>query len=264
VRKPLIAGNWKMHGSLNQVQTLIGDIKAKFPTDSTTQVLVLPTFVHLSLVQQLLKNTTISYGAQNLYVGSSGAFTGEVAGAMLKELGVTHVLVGHSERRSIFHEELALIAAKFKAALDAGLTPILCVGETQTERENGITEKIISEQLDSIISLTGIAAFQRAIIAYEPVWAIGTGLTATPEQAQAVHAFIRQHLAQNKVDIAKAIRILYGGSMKAENAASLLAMPDIDGGLIGGASLEASSFLAIIHAAEQAFQRKNELTKEGS
>jgi triosephosphate isomerase len=171
---------------------------------------------------------------------------------MLKDAGCQYVLVGHSERRALFHDDLPLVAEKFKAAQQAGLTPILCVGETRAEREAGQTESVIRKQLESVIAAAGIEAFRQAVIAYEPVWAIGTGLTATPEQAQAVHAFIRQLFAQNNVDIAKTICILYGGSMKPDNAASLLAMADIDGGLIGGASLDAKSFLAICAAASQA------------
>lgn len=238
-----------MHGSMSQVKTLVEGIKQGAGNYTNIDIAVLPTFLHIPEVRDILAQSTIKYGAQNLYPGTQGAFTGEVAGPMLKEAGCHYVLVGHSERRNIFHEDLTLVAAKFKAALDAGLTPILCVGETEVQRKQGKTEEIIREQLESVIQSVTIEAFSRAVIAYEPVWAIGTGLTATPQQAQAVHAFIRQLLAQNNVDIAQTICILYGGSMKPENAASLLAMTDIDGGLIGGASLEASSFLAICAAA---------------
>jgi triosephosphate isomerase len=245
MRKTLIAGNWKMHGSRSQIKALIEGIKQGAKEYPEIDILVLPTFIHLPEVQALLAHSSILLGAQNLYLGTQGAFTGEVAGPMLKEYGCDYVLIGHSERRSIFHEDLTLLANKFKAALEAELKPILCIGETRAQREQGETEQVVSQQLDSVIAINGIDAFRQAVIAYEPVWAIGTGLTATPEQAQAVHAFIRQRLAQNKVDIASTIRILYGGSMKPDNAASLLAMPDIDGGLIGGASLDATSFLAI-------------------
>ena len=200
-------------------------------------------------MKTLLGSSPVLLGAQNLYVGAQGAFTGEVSGPMLKDIGCEYVLIGHSERRTIFREELDLVTAKFKAALEAGLQPILCIGETREQRERGETEQIVKQQLDSVIAAAGINALSHAVIAYEPVWAIGTGLTATPEQAQAVHAYIRHTISQNNVDIAKTIRILYGGSMKADNAASLLAMPDIDGGLIGGASLDAKSFLAICAAA---------------
>jgi triosephosphate isomerase len=249
VRKPLIAGNWKMHGSMSQAKDLTEGIRTGAIALPDIDIAVLPTFLHISKVQGLLKASTVKVGAQDLYPGAQGAFTGEVSGPMLKDAGCDYVLVGHSERRSIFHEDLKAVATKFKAAIDAGLTPILCVGETQAEREEGKTEKVVREQLESVIQFAGIESFAHAVIAYEPVWAIGTGLTATPEQAQEVHAFIRQILAQNKVDIAKTICILYGGSMKPENAASLLAKPDIDGGLIGGASLDAGSFLAICKAA---------------
>ncbi len=251
MRRPLIAGNWKMHGSESQVKALIEGIKQGAGGYTNIDILVLPTFVHLSRVRDLLHHTAIVWGAQNLYLGAQGAFTGEVAGPMLKELGCQYVLVGHSERRALFHEELSLVAAKFKAALEAGLKPILCVGETRAQRESGETEKVIREQLSSVMQFVGIEALREAVIAYEPVWAIGTGLTATPQQAQDIHAFIRQLILQNNVDIAKTIRILYGGSMKPDNAALLLAMPDIDGGLIGGASLDANSFLAICEAASR-------------
>ncbi|RDI46931.1 triose-phosphate isomerase [Aquicella lusitana] len=249
MRKPLIAGNWKMHGSKSQVKALIEGIKQGADGFAEIDILVLPTFVHLAEAKTLLDASAIMLGAQNLYPGTQGAFTGEVAGPMLADLGCDYVLIGHSERRTLFHEDLALIAAKFKAAIEAGLKPILCVGETRDQREHGETVRVISEQIQSVIEAAGIEAFRQAVIAYEPVWAIGTGLTATPEQAQEVHAYIRQLLSQINVDIGKTIRILYGGSMKAENASSLLAMADIDGGLIGGASLDAASFLKICAAA---------------
>lgn len=250
VRKPLIAGNWKMHGSLSQVTTLINGIKLGAVNYPQIDMLVLPTFIHLTLVHQLLEKSPVLLGAQNLYLGEQGAFTGEVAGAMLVDAGCKYVLIGHSERRSIFNEDLILTAQKFKAAQAAGLIPILCIGETRAEREKGTTEQVVRQQLQAVIDAAGIDAFAQAVIAYEPVWAIGTGLTATPEQAQAVHAYIRQLIAQNNVDIGQAIRILYGGSMKPDNAAALMAMPDIDGGLIGGASLDAPSFLKICSAAD--------------
>lgn len=223
-----------MHGARAQVQTLIDGIKQGAVNYSQIDILILPPFVYLTLAHAALTNSSVQLGAQNLYVGAQGAFTGEVSGAMLADVGCKYVLIGHSERRSIFHEDLALTAEKFKAAQAAGLIPILCVGETRTEREAGSTEQIVKQQLQAVIDSAGISAFAQAVVAYEPVWAIGTGLTATPEQAQEVHSFIRQLIAQNNVDIAKTIRILYGGSMKPENAAALMAMPDIDGGLIGG------------------------------
>ena len=247
--KPLIAGNWKMHGSAGMVKTLLEAIRQGAKKITDVDISVMPPFVYLPLAHEMLAHSSIFLGAQNFYLGAQGAFTGEVSGPMLKEFGCKYVLVGHSERRTLFHEDLAIVAAKFKAALDAHLTPILCIGETRQQREKGHTEQVVRAQLDSVFALTGVEAFQNAVIAYEPVWAIGTGLTATPEQAQAVHAYIRGLFAQNNVDLANALRILYGGSMKADNAASLLAKPDIDGGLIGGASLDAGSFLAICEAA---------------
>lgn len=256
MRKTLIAGNWKMHGSRAQTSALLTAIAQQASHYPHSEILVCPTFAYLAQAHDLIASTSIKLGAQNLYLGAQGAYTGEISGAMLVDLGCEYVIVGHSERRAIFHEDLTLVAHKFKAALEAGLKPILCVGETRAERESGKTEDIIREQIDSVLHTIGHAAFQQAfaqgaVIAYEPVWAIGTGLTATPEQAQIVHAFIRQRLAQNKVDLVDTIRILYGGSMKPDNAAALLAMPDIDGGLIGGASLDAMSFLQICAAAEK-------------
>ena len=248
-RKPFIAGNWKMHGSQVQVTDLMKGILAQSTVGQSIDVVVLPTFVHLAKVIELAKGSAVQVGAQNLYMGVQGAFTGEVSGPMLKELGCRYVLVGHSERRTLFKEDLSTVAAKFKAALAAELCPILCIGETHAEREQGQTERVLHDQITSVITEAGINSFNQAIIAYEPVWAIGTGLTATPELAQSAHAYIRQLIAQNNVDLAKTIRILYGGSMKADNAAALLAMPDIDGGLIGGAALDPKSFLAICDAA---------------
>lgn len=249
MRKPFIAGNWKMHGSMSQAKELIDGIKQGANGIGNIDILVLPAFPYLAEAHRLLTSSNILLGAQNLYLGEQGAFTGEVSGAMLKDVGCQYVLIGHSERRHILHEDLALTAAKFRAAQAAGLIPILCVGETEAERKADQTEKVIKTQLDTVITEAGIGAFKNAVIAYEPVWAIGTGLTATPDQAQAVHQLIRQHLAQNQVDLGEVIRILYGGSMKPENAEALLSMPDIDGGLIGGASLSAESFLKICKAA---------------
>lgn len=249
MRKPMVAGNWKMNGLESSVRTLVNGIKQDAHLFSAVDIVVFPAYVHLSLVNELLAGTSLALGAQNLYVAPSGAFTGEVSGSMLADVGCRYVLVGHSERRAIFGEDSALVAAKFQAALSARLQPILCVGETLKQREKGETEKVIKEQIQSVVSKAGISAFRQAVIAYEPVWAIGTGLTATPEQAQQVHTYIRSLLAEHEVDIAQTIRILYGGSLKADNAPQLFAMPDIDGGLIGGASLEAKSFLAICQEA---------------
>src|SRR3990167_1532309 len=251
MRKALIAGNWKMHGSHELVQTLVEGIKKGANHYSDLDILLIPPFPYLERIHHTLAQTPLLLGAQNLYFGTQGAFTGEVSGAMLAEVGCKYVLIGYSERRTIFHEDLSLIAAKFKSAQEVNLIPILCVGETKAEREAGKTESIIHTQIESVVKLVGMSAFKQAVIAYEPVWAIGTGLTATPDQAQEVHAFIRR-IFQNQVDLANTMRILYGGSVKADNAKTLFDMPDIDGGLIGGASLDAVSFLKICEGAKQA------------
>lgn len=250
MRKKLIAGNWKMNGSRSQAQALVAEIRQGLQAVSGVDVVILPSFVHLSLTENLLANSTITWGAQNLYVGTAGAFTGEVSGLMLVDYGCRYVLVGHSERRSLFHDDLILVAAKFKAALEAKLQPILCVGETLDQREKNLTEAVIAEQLTSVINTVGIAAFETAVIAYEPVWAIGTGLSATPDQAQAVHAFIRKQIGNSDKNIANSLKILYGGSVKQDNAAGLFAMPDIDGGLLGGAALNAQIFIEICKLAK--------------
>lgn len=251
MRKLMVAGNWKMNGTRSEVISLVESIKQGVGKRSAVDVAVFPSFVHIQQVEQLLVGSPINWGGQNLYMGTSGALTGEVSGPMLADFGCRYVLVGHSERRQLFHEDLTLVAAKFKAAQQFGLKPILCVGESLTQREKGQTEKVIQEQLQSVVDEAGIAAFRQAVVAYEPIWAIGTGLTATPQQAQELHAFIRQWVAKQEVDVANTLRILYGGSVKADNAASLFAMADIDGGLVGGASLDAKGFLEIIRAAEK-------------
>ena len=203
----------------------------------------------IPVVAEWLGGSRIAWGGQNLSAHKSGAYTGEVSGAMLRDFGCSHVIVGHSERRALYGEGDEVVAEKFRAAQNVGLVPILCVGETLAEREAGETEAVIARQLDAVVHLAGVAAMDSAIIAYEPVWAIGTGKTATPAQAQAVHAFIRQRLAQLSATVAERLRILYGGSVKAANAQELFGQPDIDGGLIGGASLDAGEFLAICRAA---------------
>lgn len=251
MRKPMVAGNWKMNGTRSSVITLVDFLKQHIKKTINIDVVVLPSFIHISQVEALLVGTPISWGAQNLYIGSQGAFTGEVAGPMLRDYGCKYVLVGHSERRLVLNENLQLVATKFKTALEFGLQPILCVGETLAERQKGQTERVIQQQLQSVIDFAGLESFRHAIIAYEPVWAIGTGQTATPQQAQDVHQFIRQLFSKQDTNLSNLLRILYGGSVKADNAASLFAMPDIDGGLVGGASLEAKGFLDIVKAAEQ-------------
>lgn len=245
MRKKMVAGNWKMNNSRSEAKALLQAIKTGAQELKGVDIVVFPSFVHLQLTEDILANTLVGWGGQNLHTEQSGAFTGEISGSMLTNYGCQYVLVGHSERRQLFNENLKIVAEKFKAASQVGLQPILCVGETLEQRENGQTDAIIAEQLSSVIHAVGMDLFQKAIIAYEPVWAIGTGLTATPEQAQATHAFIRNHLKQYHVEVAATVRILYGGSVKADNAEGLFAMPDIDGGLVGGASLSASQFLGI-------------------
>lgn len=249
MRQPLVAGNWKMNGSLDSIKTLVNGIKAGKDAVTTAEMAVCPPFVYVAQVAQMLAGTKIAVGAQDVSDQVAGAFTGEVAPGMLTDIGCKYVIVGHSERRSLYGESDEFTARKFAAARKAGLVPILCVGELLEEREQGITEAVVARQLDAVINLEGIAALGDAVIAYEPVWAIGTGKTASPEQAQEVHAFIRGKLAALDAGVAEKVQILYGGSMNAGNAADLLAMSDIDGGLIGGASLKPDDFLAIGKAA---------------
>ena len=235
-RTRLVAGNWKMHGSRAANRALLDAILKGLPkgTREATQCAICPPFPFLSDVAEQLRGTPVALGAQNVSEHAQGAYTGEVSAAMLKEVGCRYAIVGHSERRQIYGETDKQVAAKFAAARGAGLTPILCVGETLAEREAGKTEEVVARQL-------GAVAFKDGVLAYEPVWAIGTGKNATPEQAQAVHAFLRKKVPQDTT-------ILYGGSVKAQNASAIFAMPDVDGGLIGGASLVAEDFLAILKA----------------
>lgn len=234
-----------MHGRDTMAAQLAGAVAAAAPACET--ILCAP-FPYLQRVRDALAGSSVQLGAQTLSEHEDGAYTGEISAEMLVDCGCTHVIVGHSERRSLFGEADAQVAAKFLRAREAGLTPILCVGESQAEREAGETEQVVRRQLQAVIDAAGIAAFADTIIAYEPVWAIGTGLTASPEQAQAVHAFIRALLAAQDPAVAERVPVLYGGSVKSDNAAALFAGADIDGGLIGGASLDADSFLAICAA----------------
>ena len=248
MRKKLVAGNWKMHGSLADNAALLGALK---PALAGVEAVVCVPFPYLAQAQAALAGSSIAWGAQNLSEQPKGAFTGEVSAAMLLDFGCRYVIVGHSERRSLYGESDAVVAKKYLAAQAAGLTPILCVGESLEERETGVTEQVVARQLDAVINAAGVASLARAVVAYEPVWAIGTGETASPEQAQAVHAFIRGKIAALDKNIADSLVIQYGGSVKAANAAELMAQPDIDGGLIGGASLVADEFVAICKAAAQ-------------
>ena len=247
MRKTIVAGNWKMNASKESVHSLINGILSGM-NGVSSDVIVCAPFPYLSQVESLINGSNLMLGAQNLNVNSGGAFTGEVSADMIMDFGAQHVIVGHSERRSLYGETSAVVAEKTKAAIDAGLIPLLCIGESLEERESGNTETVVAEQLNAVISLLGIDAFDGVIIAYEPVWAIGTGLTATPEQAQSVHLFIRNLLAVNSKSIAQKTPILYGGSMNAGNASDLISCPDIDGGLIGGAALKAEDFLQICKA----------------
>jgi len=247
MRKKLVAGNWKMHGSLAENAALLAALK---PALAGIEAVVCVPFPYLAQAQSELAGSSIAWGAQNLSEHSKGAYTGEVSASMLRDFGCSYVIVGHSERRSLYDESDQQVAAKLVAAQAAGLVPILCVGESLDEREAGVTEQVVARQLDAVISAAGIGALANAIVAYEPVWAIGTGKTASPEQAQAVHAFIRGKIAGLDAAIAAGLVIQYGGSVKAANAAELLAQPDIDGGLIGGASLVADEFVAICRAAK--------------
>ena len=248
MRKKLVAGNWKMHGSRSMAASLAGDIAAGKPT--AIDVVVFPPFPYIGGLSAQFAETGLGIGAQDVSEREGqGAYTGEVSAAMLADVGAQWVLVGHSERRHYHGESNELVARKFAAAGAGGLTPILCVGETLEQRDAGATERVIGAQLQAVLKLGGIASFDRAVIAYEPVWAIGTGRTATPEQAQQVHAFIRSQLEKEDVMIARLTRLLYGGSVKPANAAELFAQADVDGGLIGGAALTASDFLEICAAA---------------
>lgn len=248
MRRPLVAGNWKMNGSLESVRALLEGIKSGMSGVEKAEVVVCAPFVYIPQVQASLQGANVAWGGQDLSVHESGAYTGEVSGPMLADFGCKYVIIGHSERRTYHGESDELIAEKFDSALKAGLTPIFCVGETLSERESGVTEQVVASQLDAVLD-KGAELLGKGVIAYEPVWAIGTGKTATPGQAQDVHAFIRGRIARKSTNVADSIRILYGGSMKPGNAAELMSNADIDGGLIGGASLNAEDFLGICTAA---------------
>lgn len=250
MRQKLVAGNWKMNGGLVSNKLLLDALVSGLKPARNLKCAVCVPFPYLFQARIILHESSIAWGAQNLSPHPSGAYTGEVSGAMLKDFGCSYVIVGHSERRTLYNEDSLLVAQKFKAAQAAGLIPILCVGETLAEREAGITEQVAEAQLDAVLELAGVAALGSSVLAYEPVWAIGTGKTATPAQAQEVQAFIRNKIAVQDAEVAKQLLILYGGSVKAGNASELFGMPDIDGGLIGGASLNADEFLAICHAAQ--------------
>jgi len=249
-RTPLIAGNWKMNGSMESSQQLISSLCSGVANDSNRIMLLCPPYPYLHIAAEALKSKAIMLGAQNVSMEpDSGAFTGEVSGLMLKNFGCEYVIVGHSERRALYGETDEVVSSKFIVAQAQGLQPILCVGETLEEREAGQTQTVVRRQIQKVIDSAGSTAFSSAVVAYEPVWAIGTGLTATPDQAQEIHSFIRSLISEQDATIASLVQIIYGGSMKSENAKELLSMDDVDGGLVGGASLNAEEFLAIFQAA---------------
>lgn len=252
MRQPLVAGNWKMNGDNASTESLVNGIISGRDDVTNAEVLICPPYILIPRAASVLERrgaANIAIGAQDLDINANGAFTGQISASMLKDAGCSYVIIGHSERRSIYGETDADVAEKFKVAQAGGLIPVVCVGETLAEREANETESVVARQLDAVIDAAGVEALADSVIAYEPVWAIGTGMTATPEQAQEVHAFIRNRIAGLNADVAAGVRILYGGSMKPDNAESLIGMADIDGGLIGGASLDAESFLGICKAA---------------
>lgn len=251
MRRTLVVGNWKMNGSLAGNAALLADISASLkqsPAQNCDVAVCVPA-PYLAQVQGLLTGSFVGWGAQDMSMHAAGAYTGEVSASMLQEFGSQYVIVGHSERRAYHAESDEAVAKKAQAALEAGLIPLVCVGETLAEREAGQTEAVVGRQLDAVLAVLGEEDVLRMVVAYEPVWAIGTGKTATPQMAQDVHAFLRNKLSAVSADAAASVQILYGGSMKPDNAKELLAMPDIDGGLIGGAALKAGDFLAIVRAA---------------
>lgn len=242
-------GNWKMHGSLATNARLLDSLKVALKPSENLGYAICAPFPYLAQLSSALSGSRLAWGAQNVSEHDAGAYTGEVSGAMLREFGCRFAIVGHSERRNLYGEDDHRVAAKFAAAQRAGLTPILCVGETLDQRERGETEGVVERQLDAVLAGAGVAALGNAVLAYEPVWAIGTGRNATPREAQDVHAFIRARLAARDKGLAQGVTIMYGGSVKPGNAKELFAMPDVDGGLIGGASLVADDFIAICSAA---------------
>ena len=249
MRRPVVAGNWKMHGSRSANEALLSELERRLRPEWPIDVVVLPPYVYLADAARLLDQGSIALGAQDVCAEAGGAFTGQVSAAMLKDVGCRYVIVGHSERRRLNHEDDVMVARKFAAVLGAGLIPMLCVGETLDEHEAHQAQSVVARQVDAVVAMNGIGSFATAVIAYEPVWAIGTGRTATPQQAQAIHAYLRGRIAAQDANIADDLRILYGGSVKGGNAAELFSMPDVDGGLGGGASLSADEFQQICAAA---------------
>jgi len=250
MRRKLVAGNWKMHGTRSEAAQLLDGIVSGIDRLLAAELLVCPPFVHLAQAAVALRGSPVALGAQDVCGDAQqGAYTGEISAAMLADVGCRYVIVGHSERRALYGESDSRVATKFKAAQQGGLVPILCIGESAAARDAGETRAVVRRQLEAVFEAVGVGALADAVIAYEPVWAIGTGKTATPAQAQEVHAFVRALVAGQDAKIAATLRVLYGGSVKASNAAELFSMPDVDGGLIGGASLVIQDFLAICRAA---------------
>ncbi|QPR28634.1 triose-phosphate isomerase [Edwardsiella hoshinae] len=254
MRQPLVMGNWKLNGSRHMVHELVAALRAELSDVAGCDVAIAPPTVYLDMAAHELAGSRIALGAQDVGINASGAFTGETAAAMLKDVGAKYIIIGHSERRTYHKESDTFIAEKFAALKEAGLIPVLCIGETEAENEAGKTEEVCARQLDAVLKSMGAQVFKGAVIAYEPVWAIGTGKSATPEQAQAVHKFIRDHIAKHDAEAAQEVIIQYGGSVNAANAADLFKQPDIDGALVGGASLKADAFATIVRAAADAAQ----------
>ncbi|MCW2476367.1 MULTISPECIES: triose-phosphate isomerase [unclassified Symbiopectobacterium] len=252
MRHPLVMGNWKLNGSTHMVIELIAGLRKELSTVTGCNVAIAPPELYLDQANHQLAGGRIALGAQNVDVNLSGAYTGETSATMLKDIGAKYIIIGHSERRTYHKESDAFIAKKFGVLKEAGLIPVLCIGETEAENEAGETEAVVARQLDAVLNTLGAAAFNDTVIAYEPVWAIGTGKSATPAQAQAVHKFIRDHIAKQDKAVADQVIIQYGGSVNAANAAELFTQPDIDGALVGGASLKADAFAVIVKAAAEA------------
>ena len=247
-RQKIVAGNWKMNGSSESISQLVVGLNAAMD-DFSAEVVVAPSFPYLAQVDNLLEKSPIKMAAQNVSEQASGAFTGEVSVSMLQDFAVDYVLVGHSERRSIYGETNQLVAEKVKALLDAHLVPVLCIGESLEQREQNITLDVCFSQIEAVLDLVGVAAFENIVVAYEPVWAIGTGLSASAEQAQEVHKAVREHIAKSDEVISEKVRIIYGGSVKASTSSDLFTMPDIDGALVGGASLKVEEFIGVVKSA---------------
>ncbi|MDC4169617.1 triose-phosphate isomerase [Photobacterium damselae] len=254
MRHPVVMGNWKLNGSKEMVSNLIKGLDAELNGVEGVDVAIAPPVMFLDLAEQLISkaNNKIILGAQNVDIHESGAFTGDISPAMLKEFGATHIIIGHSERRDYHNESDEFVAQKFAFLKEHGLTPVLCIGESEAQNEAGETVAVCARQIDAVIKTQGVDALNGAIIAYEPIWAIGTGKAATAEDAQRIHAAIRAHIAEQSEEVAKNVVIQYGGSVKPENAAAYFAQPDIDGALVGGAALDATSFAAIAKAAAEA------------